>query len=151
MSTINLLIIVAASLFVVLTIVGLIVDKKSTWKILKGVLMGLGAVLLGWVATKFKINIGKHINNLFGNREKMPTAVVNDSGEEIGEVVEIVHRKNPVRDRGIVETSTGEYIELPKGISDDDVEKIIHVDKTLYHVETKHEAVTDIFDSDPPA
>lgn len=135
-------------LFVVIIIVGLIVDKKKTWQILQWVLMAVGAVLVGWIASKFKINIGKQFNNLIGARGKMPESVVNASGQPIGTVVEIKERNNPVRDVGVIETVDGQKINLPSGIMDKDVERVTVVGDNSYHVEIKHEKLTDIFNTD---
>lgn len=148
MNTVTTLIWAALILFVVLIVVGLIVDRKKTWKILQWIMIGLGVVLLGWVAAKFKVNIGKYVNNLTGMRKKMPTSVVNTSGESIGNVVGIVNRKNPVRDHGVIETTDGQKIQLPKGVSDFDVEKVTVINDTDYNVEIRHEKLTDLFATD---
>lgn len=140
-------IIIGLIVFLIIVIVGLIVDRRRTWKILQWVLIGIGVVLLGWVAARFKVNIGKYINQIFGNRrKKMPSAVLNESGQVIGQEVGIVKSKNPIRDHGVIKTTDGQEIELPKGVSDIQVERVTVVD-TGYQVEVKHESLTDIFGS----
>ena len=136
------------ALFAMVLVAAFIADRKKTMKILQWILIGIGVILLGWLALKFKVNIGKYINNLFGRRGKMPNAILNSGGEVIGQEVEIVQKKNPIRDRGVIETSDGQKIELPKGVADTQVEKVTLVGTGTYNVEVKHERLTDVFDSD---
>jgi hypothetical protein len=133
--------------FAVIVVVGLIVDKRKTWQILQWILIGIGVVLLGWLAVKFKVNIGKYVNNFIGKRKKMPGSIIDDTGESLGEVITIVKKKNPIRDRGVIETSNGTQITLPKGVMDTDVEKVTRVGSNKYTVEVRHNALTDIFDT----
>lgn len=141
------IVMVLVAALVALFVVGAIVNKKATWKILQWVLIGLGVVLVGWVAITFKVNIGKYINRLLGKRGKMPMSILNDSGETIGKEVDIIKKKHPVRDVGVVSTSDGKQIELPKGVKDTDVERVTVVGDNDYRVELKHESLTDVFDT----
>ena len=146
MNNMTLLVGAVVVIFIVIVIVGMIVDKKKTWKILQWVLVGLGIVLLGWIAKTFKVNIGKYLSNITGSRKNLPTSILNLTGEQIGESVDIVTSKNPIRDRGVIKISDGQTIALPKGIMDSDVERVTIID-TGYSVEVKNEKSTDIFDA----
>ena len=147
MNNVTLLVGAGVIVFIVIVIVGMIVDKKKTWQVLQWVLIGIGILLLGWVAKAFKVNIGKYISNFTGKRKKSPMSILNAGGDQIGQAVEIVRSKNPIRDRGVIKTSDGQTIQLPKGVSDNDVTRVTVVD-TGYRVEVRHAKTTDVFDTD---
>ncbi len=116
--------------------------------VLKWIAVILVAVLLGWTAYMFKLNIGGIISMITGEKKKRKTAILNSSGQQVGSVVPIMVSKNPMRDKTKVDLENGTSIQLPKGMKDTDVKHIIKIDINNYEVEAQHETLTDVFDSD---
>jgi hypothetical protein len=105
------------------------------------------AVLGIWVAVVFKVNIGKLLSRLSGGKVN-PTPDPKDlEGLPVGSSYEIINNINPLRDKGIVELSNGVSVELPKGIIDTDVKKVVVVSQGVIGVVKKGASdLTVVFD-----
>lgn len=117
-------------------------------KWLRWVAAGIVAVALVAVAVIFDVNVGKILKRILGanNTGSKPSTVVDDAGKEIGEESTIVKDRNPLRDKTQVNLSNGEKVDLPEGMVDSDVKRVVKVETGEYKVEKKHRNLTDVFD-----
>ena len=119
------------------------------WLILLGKILAVivVAVLLSVLAISQRANIGKIIRWIWGNKPETYTPKVTDSqGNLVGEAVKIVLDPNPFRDKSVIKLENGKVIQLPKGVIDKDIDKVI-IDKAgVYNVQTIGRKSTDIFD-----
>ena len=107
-------------------------------------------ILAGWwLGQFFNINVGGWISKILGLDKKRKGAVLDDEGNQVGEVVGIVKNHSPLRDRNVVTLESGEEIQLPDGVRDTDVERVTRVG-TDYTVRRNDEAkrLTDVFRTD---
>ena len=119
--------------------------KADILVVLKIVLAVIIVVLTGWLAILIGTNVGGLLSRISGIRKKRVTAFVNSDGTVVGEQVNIVTNKKPLRDKGSLKLSNGDTVNLPKGIKDKDVGKVTIVKTGVYNVEKKHIVLTDVF------
>jgi hypothetical protein len=123
--------------------------KEKVQRGIKWIVAIIIIVTVGIFAIVAGINIGGLINKLL-DRKKEKKAFLSVDGKVIGSPVKIIGRKNPFRDKSLLKTSDGEFIKLPSGMEDTDVENLIKVKIEMkdgeYAVTKKHDTVTDIFD-----
>ena len=108
----------------------------------KYVLIGLVFVAMGIVAilgAKTGFSFGSIIDKILGKKFKKAKV----SGNATGEVKAIKKKINPFRNKKIIELEDGEKIELPKGVLDKNVEKVLKL-KTGYKVKVLHNKDIDL-------
>ena len=104
-------------------------------------------IFAGYIGIIMGKNVGGIINRLLGKNKPTKKAVIDSEGNTIGKSVVIKTDANPFRDTSILKTHDGDEIELPKGVRDSNVSRLIKVGEHDYKVVLKHEKVTDIFNS----
>ena len=103
---------------------------------------------LFWVAYLFRFNLGSLINKIWGKKETAATPKITDQDDNVvGISVGIIKSKDPFRDKNLLVLENGDKLELPKGIVDSDVEKVILESPGVYDVKIKHNRITVIFNS----
>jgi len=108
-------------------------------------LLAIVVILFGtWLAMFFRVNIGNLLLKIF---PKQKPIITDWKGLEIGKIYVIKENTNPLRDKTLVELENGAVINLPKGIIDTDVSKIIVVSQGVISVVKKDTSVlTSVFD-----
>ena len=121
-------------------------------KKIETILRWIGAIViiicLGWLAYTFKFNIGGLVSGILGEKKKRKKAIVDTSGKIVGVSTPILTDKNPLRDRTKVTLESGDVVQLPTGIKDTDVRRVVKIGIDEYSVEVQHEAFTSVFDTD---
>lgn len=104
-------------------------------------------VLLGAFCISERANIGKIISWILGSKGEHHTPKITDGdGNVVGDAVPIKRDMNPFRDKSVVKLEDGKTIQLPNGVLDTDVDKIIIDNAGVYNVKTITRNTTDIFD-----
>jgi len=124
------------------------VKAWATIKIVgKIILIILIVVAVGWFCLVMDFNIGGLIRKIWaGEPETYKPKIIGPNGQVRGLAKEIQKNSNPLRDRTKLKLEGGEIVQLPKGVLDTDVSKVIEVKQGVYDVQTKHELTTGVFD-----